>query len=437
MKISIFGLGYVGAVISGCFSKAGHTVLGVDTDQHKVDLINKGQPPIIEADLEELIQAGVKSGLIHATTDAAKAIHDSEISMICVGTPSKQNGELDLKFVARVCENIGAVLKEKKGRHLVVIRSTMLPGSIKNTVQPTLERASGKKAGVDFGLAINPEFLRESTAVHDFYHPPKTVIGSLEKRDGETVAKLYDGLPAPVIQTSLEVAEMVKYVDNVFHALKITFANEVGLICKSLGVNAHEVMDIFCHDKKLNLSPAYLKPGFAYGGSCLPKDLRALTRLAQTHDVSVPLLQSISLSNEHQIKHAIDLIREKGKKKIGILGFAFKAGTDDLRESPVVTLAEALLGKGFDIKLYDSHVSLAKLIGTNRKYIEEHIPHISRLMVNSVEEIFAHAEVILIGNQDEKFYAALPKMRADQIAIDLTANSNWPNTPGDYEKVAG
>ncbi|MGZ4964745.1 MAG: nucleotide sugar dehydrogenase [Limisphaerales bacterium] len=437
MKISIFGLGYVGAVISGCFAKAGHTVIGVDTDQHKVDLINRGQPPIIEQDLEGLLQAGVKAGLVRATTDPEQAILDSEISMICVGTPSKPNGELDLRFVARVCENIGAVLKSKKERHLVVVRSTMLPGSIKNTVQPTLERASGKKAGVDFGLAINPEFLRESTAVHDFYHPPKTVIGSTNRADGELVAKVYEGLPAPVIQTSLEVAEMVKYVDNVFHALKITFANEVGLICKSLGVNGHEVMDIFCHDKKLNLSPAYLKPGFAFGGSCLPKDLRALTRLAQTHDVSVPLLQSITLSNEHQIKHAVELIRHKGKRKIGILGFAFKAGTDDLRESPVVTLAEALLGKGFDIKLYDSHVSLAKLIGMNRKYIEEHIPHISRLMVNSVEEILAHAEVILIGNQDEKFYGALAKMRADQIAIDLTAKAGRPETDGEYEKISG
>jgi GDP-mannose 6-dehydrogenase len=313
----------------------------------------------------------------------------------------------------------------------------MLPGSIRNTVQPTLEAASGKKAGVDFGLAINPEFLRESTAVHDFYHPPKTVIGSSNRADGEMVAKLYEGLPAPVIQTSVEVAEMVKYVDNVFHALKITFANEIGLICKSLGVNGHEVMDIFCHDKKLNLSPAYLKPGFAYGGSCLPKDLRALTRLAQTQDVSVPLLQSIALSNEHQIKYAVDLIREKGKRKIGILGFAFKAGTDDLRESPVVTLAEVLLGKGFDIKLYDSHVSLAKLIGTNRRYIEEHIPHISRLMVNSVEEILEHAEVILIGNQDENFYEAVAKMREGQVAIDLTANAGRPGTAGEYEKISG
>jgi GDP-mannose 6-dehydrogenase len=437
MKISIFGLGYVGAVISGCFAKAGHTVIGVDTDQHKVDLINQGQPPIIEQDLEGLMQAGVKGGLIHATTDHAQAILDTEISMICVGTPSKPNGELDLHFVARVCENIGEILKTKTARHLVVVRSTMLPGSIKNTVQPTLERASGKKAGTDFGLAINPEFLRESTAVHDFYHPPKTVIGSLNKQDGEIVAKLYEGLPAPLVQTTLEVAEMVKYVDNVFHALKITFANEIGLICKSLGVDGHEVMDIFCHDKKLNLSPVYLKPGFAFGGSCLPKDLRALTRLAQKNDVSTPLLQSISLSNEHQIKNAIELIRLKGKRKIGILGFAFKAGTDDLRESPVVTLAEALIGKGFDLKLYDSHVSLAKLIGTNRRYIEEHIPHISRLMVNSVEEILAHADLILIGNQDERFYAVLPKLRKDQVVIDLTANPNHPSTPGDYEKISG
>ncbi|MFN7140434.1 MAG: nucleotide sugar dehydrogenase, partial [Limisphaerales bacterium] len=340
MKISIFGLGYVGAVISGCFAKGGHQVIGVDTDRTKVDLINSGKSPIIETGLDELISEGVKNGSIRATTDSEAAVLESDITMICVGTPSRNTGDLDLTFINRVCEDIGKVLAKKPTRHLVVTRSTMLPGSMAGTVIPALERSSGKKAGEGFGIAINPEFLRESSAVADFYNPPKTVVGSLLREDGEVVAKLYEGLPGPMIHTKLETAEMVKYVDNVFHALKITFANEIGAVCKSMNIDAHEVMGIFCQDKKLNLSPAYLKPGFAYGGSCLPKDLRALNRLARSRDVVVPMLNGIAQSNEQQIATAVQLIREKNKKKIGILGFAFKAGTDDLRESPIVTLAE-------------------------------------------------------------------------------------------------
>ena len=276
MKISIFGLGYVGAVLSGCFAKSSHSIIGVDTDLTKVDLINGGKSPIIETDLEPLIAAGASVGKIRATTEHESAVLETDISMICVGTPSGKAGDLDLSFVTRVCENIGKVLQKKSGHHLVVVRSTMLPGSVKGTVVPALEKSSGKKASKDFGVAINPEFLRESSAVHDFYNPPKTVIGALTPRDGEIVAGLYKGLPGPVIQTSIETAEMVKYVDNVFHALKITFANEIGSICKPLGVDAHEVMRIYCEDRKLNISPAYFKPGFAFGGSCLPKDLRAL-----------------------------------------------------------------------------------------------------------------------------------------------------------------
>lgn len=437
MKISVFGLGYVGAVISACFAKDGHKIIGVDTDTTKVDIINAGKSPIIENSLEQMIEAGVKGGSIQATIDHEFAILESEISMLCVGTPSKTNGDLDLTYVSRVCENVGRVLKNKTQYHLVVVRSTMLPGSVNGTVIPALEKSSGKRAGIDFGVAINPEFLREGSAIHDFYNPPKTVIGTMSKKDGDMVASLYKGLPGPLIQTRIEVAEMVKYVDNVFHALKITFANEIGSICKQLNVDSHEVMEIFCHDRKLNLSPAYLKPGFAYGGSCLPKDLRALNRLAKSKDVSVPVINSISDSNERQIQNALDLIREKGKKRVGILGFAFKAGTDDLRESPIVTLAETLLGKGYDLKLYDNHVSLARLLGANRRYIEQHIPHISRLMVESIPEIISHAEIIIIGNQNEEFFEALTRLNAHQSVIDLTPNAKKVTTVAGYERLCG
>ncbi len=437
MNISIFGLGYVGAVLSGCFAKNGHTVIGVDTDATKADLINRGKSPIIETDLGPLIAAGVSAKKIRATTEHEAAILETEISMICVGTPSGKVGDLDLSFVARVCENIGAALEKKTAYHLVVVRSTMLPGSVKGTVVPALEKSSGKKAGKDFGVAINPEFLRESSAVHDFYNPPKTVIGAMNPRDGEMVAALYKGLPGPVIQTSIETAEMVKYVDNVFHALKITFANEIGAVCKPLGVDAHEVMRIFCEDKKLNISPAYFKPGFAFGGSCLPKDLRALTRLAHVKDVSALLLASILQSNEQQIKNAIELIQSKGKKKIGVLGFAFKAGTDDLRESPMVAVIETLLGKGYDLKLYDSYVSLAKLVGANRRYIEQHIPHISRLMVDSIDELLTHAEIIVIGNDNAEFFSALKGLKREQFVLDLTTNSKPPEVEAAYESLSG
>jgi GDP-mannose 6-dehydrogenase len=435
MNISIFGLGYVGAVVSACFARSGHRVIGVDTDAAKVNLFNSGKSPIVETELEPMIAEGVKSGRILATTDSAMAMAQTEISLVCVGTPSGKHGDLDLSYVARVCENIGASLASKKDYHVVVVRSTMLPGSVRGTVIPALERSSGKKAGVDFGVAINPEFMRESSAIHDFYNPPKTVIGALTERDADLTAKLYEGLPGPLIKTRVETAEMVKYVDNIFHALKITFGNEIGSVARALGVDGHEVMEIFCQDKKLNISPAYFKPGFAYGGSCLPKDLRAMTRAAHTRDVAAPLLQAIAASNEQQIKHALHWIQELGKKRVGFLGFAFKAGTDDLRESPLVTLAELLLGKGFDLKLYDSSVSLARLVGANRRYIEGHIPHISRVMVNSVEELVAHSELIVLGNQSPEFAAALEKLKPEQVILDLTTNAKPPKSKARYERL--
>lgn len=435
MNISIFGLGYVGAVVTACLAKGGHRIIGVDTDRYKVNLIRRGKSPIVEAGLAELLAQGVKQGRIQATTDHHQAVRDTDLSMICVGTPSRPNGDLDLAYVERVCENIGAALKEKRARHIIVARSTMLPGSMAGTVIPALERASGKQAGRDFGVAINPEFLREGSAIEDFYHPPKTVIGADDPAVARKVASLYRRLPAPLVLTSIQNAEMVKYTDNVFHALKVVFGNEIGQLCHQLGVDASAVMEIFCQDRKLNLSPAYLRPGFAYGGSCLPKDLRALTRLAQACDVKTPLLNAISESNDLLIRKAVDLVLQTGRRRIGVLGFAFKGGTDDLRESPVVTLIEALLGKGCRLKLYDRHVSVARLIGANRRFITRRIPHLSRLMVASVDKLIAHAEVIIIGNHDEEFATVLKKLSPKQHVIDLTPASGPVGTPASYERL--
>jgi len=419
MKISIFGLGYVGAVSAGCLSSDGHDVVGVDPNQTKVDLINRGVTPIIEKDIGEMIAKAVAGGRLRATTSVADAVGDSEMSLVCVGTPSQLNGNLDLSYVRRVCEEIGAALREKSGFHVVVARSTMLPGSMRNVVIPTLEAASGKTAGVDFGVCNNPEFLREGTAVYDYYHPPKTVIGESDVRSGDCLVGLYDDMDAPLIRTDVETAEMVKYADNNWHALKVVFANEIGNICKSVGIDGHKVMDIFCQDTKLNLSAYYMKPGFAFGGSCLPKDVRALAYKARSLDVDVPVLNAILPSNERQVKKAIDMITAKGSRKVGILGFAFKAGTDDLRESPIVDVVEALIGKGYDLRLYDRNVNLAALTGANRDYILNHIPHISRLMVDSVQAVTDFADTLVIGNGAPEFRAIPDALRPGQVVVDF------------------
>ncbi|MEK0448738.1 MAG: hypothetical protein RL088_1006 [Verrucomicrobiota bacterium] len=437
MNISIFGLGYVGTVVAGCFAKAGHRVIGVDTEQTKVDLINSGHSPIIEAEIEGLLAAGVASGTVSATTSAAEAVAATEVSLLCVGTPSQPSGELDLTYIRRVCEDIGGVLRNKAARHVVVVRSTVLPGTIRDVVIPALERTSGKVFDRDFGVVMNPEFLREGTAVADFYAPPKTVIGAKNRADGELVAGLYSGINAPLIHTAIEVAETVKYCDNIFHALKITFGNEVGALCKAIGVDSYEVMRIFCQDTKLNLSPAYLKPGFAYGGSCLPKDLRALTWLARSRDIEIPMLSHIAPSNDAQIRNALRLITSDGKKRIAVLGFAFKGGTDDLRESPIVTVIEALIGKGCGLRLFDPYVNTARLVGANRRYIEHHIPHIAKLMVGSAEEAVTDADTVLVGNINEAYSAALAGLSAEQRVVDLTSSGKKPATPAKYERLAG
>jgi GDP-mannose 6-dehydrogenase len=419
MRISVFGLGYVGAVSAACFAREGHEVIGVDVSQTKVDIINSGKSPIIEEGIGNLINLMVTEKRLRATTDINDAIENTDVSLVCVGTPSNDNGSLKLDYVKRVSEQIGESISAKKARHVIVIRSTMLPGTIEGLVKPTLEDHSGKKAGIDFDVCINPEFLREGTSIKDFYAPPFTLIGADTQEGSEILKQLYATIDAPLYVTSVKAAEMVKYSCNCFHGLKVSFANEIGNICKELGIDSHEVMDVFCKDTKLNLSAYYLKPGFAFGGSCLPKDLRALQYKAKELDVKVPVLEAALASNLLQIERAVQMVIKMGKKKIGVLGFAFKAGTDDLRESPMVSVIEQLLGKGYQIKIYDKEVSVAKLVGANKEYIEREIPHISNLMAGDIKEVLSHSEVILIGNPAKEFEGIEAKLTENQTVIDL------------------
>ena len=435
MKLSVFGIGYVGCVSAACFASDGHEVIGVDVNAAKVEIINSGRSPIVEPGMSELMQTAVASGRLSATTDTTAAVNDSELSLICVGTPSNANGSLDLRYITRVCEEIGAVLKNKRKRHVVVIRSTMLPGTIENTVIPTLEKSSGKTAGEDFGVCINPEFLREGSSLKDFYAPPFTLIGADDPQTAELVRQLYAEIDAPIFVTSLKAAEMVKYACNCFHALKVSFANEFGSICKAAGVDSHAVMEIFCQDTKLNLSPYYLKPGFAFGGSCLPKDLRAINYRAKELDVEVPVLSAILPSNRLQIERALDMVSRTGKKRIGVLGFSFKAGTDDLRESPMVTLIETLIGKGYQLSIYDRDVSVARLFGANKEYIEREIPHISQLMRDSIDQVLEDADVIVIGNKAEEFRQIESQVRDGQVIIDLVRLFDRASHSNSYEGI--
>ena len=435
MKVSIFGLGYVGTVSAGCLAKEGHKIIGVDPIKTKVQLINSGKSPIIERDIYEIITEAVNTGQLRATDDTVQAIRDTELSFVCVGTPGQINGNLDLTHVRNVCEQIGHALKCKSTRHTVVIRSTILPGTMRRMVIPVLEENSGKKASTDFGVCNNPEFLREGSAVADFTFPSKTVIGELDRASGDTVAALYAKLDAPLMRTDIETAEMIKYIDNSWHALKIGFANEIGNLCKSFSIDAHKAMDIFCQDKKLNISPAYLKPGFAFGGSCLPKDLRALAYSAKLHDLELPILNSILPSNELQVSRGLQLIMEKGHKRVGILGFSFKEGTDDLRESPMIEIIERLTGKGYDLRIYDKNVQVARLVGANRDFILNRIPHISKLMVDNVDAILQHAETIVIGNKSAEFESVPQKLRTGQCLVDFVRISNYRSNNGEYSGI--
>lgn len=419
MNLSIFGLGYVGCVSAACFAKAGHEVIGVDVNPKKVEIINSGRSPIVEPGIEELIAQGVKEERLRATTDATDAVLSSDVSLVCVGTPGNHNGSLDLTYIKSVCKQIGEAIEAKRRYHIIAIRSTMLPGTIEQTVVPTLEVYSGKRAGRDFGVAINPEFLREGSSIYDFNHPPFTLIGADDEDAAGPLRRLYAHTDAEILSIGIKEAEMVKYACNCFHALKVTFANEMGNICKALEVDSHKVMEVFCKDTKLNLSPYYLKPGFAFGGSCLPKDLRAITYKARELDVDVPLLSSIQASNRQQVERAIDMVLQTGRKNVGVLGLSFKSGTDDLRESPMVALIETLIGKGLKLSIYDRDVEMARIFGANKQYIEREIPHISSLMCPRLDEVIDGAEVVIIGKKEDEFRTLSDKLNNGRVIIDL------------------
>lgn len=420
MNISIFGLGYVGCVSLGCLAKNGHTVIGVDVNQNKIDLINSGKPTIIEKDIDKIIADQHEKGVISATTNSREAVSKSELSIIAVGTPSTVQGHLDLKYIFKVAENIGNALKRKDQFHIIVIRSTVLPGTC-DKVADIIAEASGKLRNVAFAVVDNPEFLREGTAVADYFNPPLTLIGSDNRETAEKVASLYELLPGEIIITDIRVAEIMKYVNNTYHALKISFANEVGNVCSELGIDSHRVMEIFCMDKQLNISPYYFKPGFAYGGSCLPKDLKGFQTLAHDHYIKTPVIDGINLANENQIERAIELIQRYPNKKLGFLGLSFKAGTDDLRNSPAVRIVEALMGKGSDIRIYDKNINMTMLTGTNKDYIESRIPHLAKLLVSDLKLIVESSDVLIVNTKETEFIEianSTEKMIIDFVRLD-------------------
>lgn len=434
MEISIFGIGYVGAVTAACLARGGHSIVAVDPNPVKVALLNDGKAPIVEAGLPELLSEARNKGLLSATDDVAMAIASTELSIICVGTPSMPNGKLDLGYVRTVCEQVGAELAKKSGYHSVVIRSTMLPGSMAEVVIPTLEQSSGMKAGDGFGVAIYPEFLRESTAIQDYLTPSVIVLGKLDDLTIERLHELNSGIPGDVRVVSIGTAEAIKYANNCWHAAKIVFANEIGNICKAANIDGHEVMDVVCADKRLNISPAYMKPGMAFGGSCLPKDLRALRYKAISLDVAAPMLRAIQESNALQIDRAFDIITSRASsRKIGLLGLSFKSGTDDLRESPLVEVAERLFGKGFDLKIFDANVSYSRLTGANLSFIRQHIPHLEELLVEDVDEVVSHGDVIVIGNGDPAFRKFVNEADKSKSIVDLVRIGSELRTEGRYE----
>lgn len=435
MRISVFGLGYVGCVSAACLCESGHEVWGIDVDQSKVNFLLEGKSPIVETELPELIAKHRAAGNLKATTSIEEAVRNTDIALVCVGTPSLPSGALNTEYARRVCEQIGTAMKDLTREYTVVLRSTLLPGTTRRELLPRLEKFSGKSEGNGFNIAYNPEFLREGTAVADFFAPPKTVVGAEHESTAKLVSDLYKGLPGAFHLVKMEEAELVKYADNVFHAIKVVFGNEVGAIAKSVGVDSHRVMDVFCTDTKLNLSPYYLKPGFAFGGSCLPKDVRALAACARQQNLETPMLYSLMGSNEETVRRSVRAVQAFGKKKIGVLGLAFKAGTDDMRESPVVELVESLLGKGYDIKIYDRNVSLARLMGANKKFIENAIPHLAELLVSNPAEIATHSEVVLVTYKDEEFYPVLQKLTRQQIVYDLARVPHTDRIHAEYHGV--
>jgi GDP-mannose 6-dehydrogenase len=436
MEISIFGLGYVGSVSAACLANRGYTIIGVDPNETKVSMINAGKALIIEPQLSELTQQAVASGHLRATTSAEEGILASQLSFICVGTPSKTDSSLDLQYVIKACEEIGQALKKKSSYHVFAVRSTMFPGSMQKVVIPTIEKYSGKKAGVDFSICFNPEFMKEGCAVDDFSNPAKNVVGATDVRAFNTITKINDAVTnMPTTCLDIEAAELIKYCDNVWHALKVGFANEIGKVCKTLNIDSHRVMEVFCQDTKLNLSSYYLKPGFAFGGSCLPKDLRAFLYETQQLNLELPIIKAVLPSNKLHIENALKMIMDKGSKKVGILGFSFKANTDDLRESPTLELIERLLGKGYELTLFDKNVSAALSHGANRDYILKQLSHISDLMVDSIDEVIARADTIVIGNNACEFEQVLDAMPDNMVIIDLVRIKKERPTKKQYNGI--
>jgi GDP-mannose 6-dehydrogenase len=432
MNISIFGLGYVGCVSLGCLAKSGHHVIGVDISQSKVDQINSGKATIVEYGIDDLIYEQRQAGRVEATTNPENAVLETQISIIAVGTPSSDKGHLNLEYIFNVAEDIGAVLKKKDDFHIVVIRSTIMPGTC-DMIAQTIEKISGKERNKDFALVSNPEFLREGTALNDFNNPPLTLIGSDNSEAAETIADLYRELPAEIIITDLKVAEIMKYINNTYHALKVSFGNEIGNICRELGIDSHKAMEIFCKDTQLNISPYYFKPGFAYGGSCLPKDLKGLKTLAHDLYVEVPVIDSINKTNEIQVQRAVDMLSKYRDKKLGFLGLSFKAGTDDLRNSPTVTVIETLIGKGYEVMIYDRNVNLAMLTGTNKEYIDSRIPHLASLIIDEAGSLINECDVIVINYKDPEFTELVMNLN-DKTLVDFVrldeALLNKPNYIG-------
>lgn len=419
-KISIFGLGYVGAVSLACLARDGHEMTGVDIDASKLELLRRGQAPIVETGIQELTRSVMHGGSVTVTDCVRDAVLATDVSFVCVGTPARSNGNQDLDAITRIAQQIGAVLPEKTTRHVIVIRSTVKPGTVEEIIQPAIEAACGLKAGIDFSLCFQPEFLREGTSIHDYDHPPMTVVGASDEQGVEALRGIFGHLPCEFVHTSMRTAEMLKYACNAFHALKVTFANEVGRICQAASVDPHEVMQLLCRDRQLNISPAYLRPGFAFGGSCLPKDLKALLYLAKSSDVELPMLAGIIPSNVAHIEHAIEQVLASGRRSVGMIGLSFKAGTDDLRESPLVIMAERFIGKGLQLSIFDPQVNVARLIGSNRRFIEESIPHIASLMTSDVEQLVQQAEVLVVAMKTPEVLAALEtRTRPEQLLLDI------------------
>lgn len=419
LSVSVFGLGYVGSVSAACFASMGHRVIGVDANPAKVEMLDNGRSPIIEARMEELVRENNRSCRLHATMDATAAVLGTDVSFVCVGTPSLRNGKLDLSHIERVAKEIGTALREKKSPHTVVLRSTVLPGTTEAIVQPILEQTSGRHAGLDFTVIYNPEFMRESSAVADFMNPPYVVLGANEPGHLAPLRDLYKQIPGQIFETIVSVAEMVKYLSNSFHAVKVTFANEVGTLCKHMGVDAQAVTEIFTSDTRLNISSAYLSPGFAFGGSCLPKDIRALIYRAKELDLKLPMLESLLPSNSEHTERAVEAILRTNKRKIAQLGLSFKAGTDDLRESPQVQLVKRLLGEGYEVRVWDEDVCLGRLAGSNRQFIQEVIPHIGSLLSADLQDVIHWGDVVVVGNKSVDNNELMKNLRHDQIVIDL------------------